>query len=73
MRRGRGDGRSLMSSTSIDDEELRRIWMAYRNENDQKARDRLILTYAPLVKYVAGRLSVGLLRPAALSRRSAAM
>ena len=29
-------------------------------ERDQKVRDRLILTYAPLVKYVAGRLGSGL-------------
>jgi RNA polymerase sigma factor for flagellar operon FliA len=48
-----------MSST-IDDAELRKVWQAYRGENDQRARDRLILTYSPLVKYVAGRLSVGL-------------
>ena len=47
-------------NTSIDDEEIRRIWTEYRSTNDQKARDRLILTYSPLVKYVAGRLSVGL-------------
>ena len=47
-------------STALEDEELKAIWRAYRIEGDQKARDRLILTYSPLVKYVAGRLSVGL-------------
>lgn len=46
--------------SAIEDEELRNTWKAYREHNDQKARDRLILTYSPLVKYVAGRLSVGL-------------
>ena len=32
----------------------------YRRTGDQELRDRLILTYAPLVKYVAGRLGSGL-------------
>ncbi len=47
-------------STTIDEDELKAVWKAYRIDGDQKARDRLILTYSPLVKYVAGRLSVGL-------------
>lgn len=45
---------------TIEEAELREVWRAYRIDGDQKARDRLILTYSPLVKYVAGRLSVGL-------------
>jgi RNA polymerase sigma factor for flagellar operon FliA len=36
------------------------LWTEYRRTQDQKLRDRLILTYAPLVKYVAGRLGSGL-------------
>ncbi len=36
------------------------LWREYRRTGDQKLRDRLILTYAPLVKYVAGRLGSGL-------------
>jgi RNA polymerase sigma factor for flagellar operon FliA len=36
------------------------LWRQYRLQKDQKLRDRLILTYAPLVKYVAGRLGSGL-------------
>jgi RNA polymerase sigma factor for flagellar operon FliA len=36
------------------------LWREYRRSGDQKVRDRLILTYAPLVKYVAGRLGSGL-------------
>lgn len=46
--------------STIDEEKLRRTWDDYRSTGSQKARDRLILTYSPLVKYVAGRLSVGL-------------
>jgi RNA polymerase sigma factor FliA len=36
------------------------LWRDYRRTRDQGIRDRLILTYAPLVKYVAGRLGAGL-------------
>jgi RNA polymerase sigma factor for flagellar operon FliA len=36
------------------------LWLEYRRTGDQKIRDRLVLTYAPLVKYVAGRLGSGL-------------
>jgi RNA polymerase sigma factor FliA len=36
------------------------LWLEYRRTNDQALRDRLIVTYAPLVKYVAGRLGSGL-------------
>ena len=40
--------------------DTRSLWLAYRRTNDQALRDRLIVTYAPLVKYVAGRLGSGL-------------
>jgi RNA polymerase sigma factor for flagellar operon FliA len=36
------------------------LWLEYRRTRDKAVRDRLILTYAPLVKYVAGRLGSGL-------------
>jgi RNA polymerase sigma factor for flagellar operon FliA len=36
------------------------LWREYRRSGDRGLRDRLILTYAPLVKYVAGRLGSGL-------------
>jgi RNA polymerase sigma factor FliA len=36
------------------------LWREYKRTNDRTLRDRLILTYAPLVKYVAGRLGSGL-------------
>ena len=41
-------------------EDTQTLWLEYRRTRDQKVRDRLILTYAPLVKYVAGRLGSGL-------------
>ena len=33
------------------------LWRRYKDHDDPAARDRLILTYAPLVKYVAGRMN----------------
>lgn len=39
-----------------EDKEIIELWRRYKKEADPKARDRLILTYAPLVKYVAGRM-----------------
>jgi RNA polymerase sigma factor FliA len=36
------------------------LWIQFRQSGDRAIRDRLILTYAPLVKYVAGRLGSGL-------------
>jgi RNA polymerase sigma factor for flagellar operon FliA len=36
------------------------LWRAYRSTGERRLRDRLILTYAPLVKFVAGRLGAGL-------------
>jgi RNA polymerase sigma factor for flagellar operon FliA len=36
------------------------LWQQYKKTGDRALRDRLILTYAPLVKYVAGRLGSGL-------------
>ncbi len=41
-------------------DETHSLWLEFRKTRDQGIRDRLILTYAPLVKYVAGRLGSGL-------------
>ena len=41
-------------------EDVKSLWRKYRANRDQQIRDRLILTYAPLVKFVAGRLGSGL-------------
>jgi len=39
---------------------MQSLWLDYRRTHDQALRDRLIVAYAPLVKYVAGRLGSGL-------------
>jgi RNA polymerase sigma factor for flagellar operon FliA len=41
-------------------EDVISLWRKYRANRDRQLRDRLILTYAPLVKFVAGRLGSGL-------------
>ena len=38
-------------------DELVELWRQYKEESTQEAREKLILHYAPLVKYVAGRVS----------------
>jgi RNA polymerase sigma factor for flagellar operon FliA len=39
---------------------LQELWSAYKQSGDTALRERLILHYSPLVKYVAGRVGVGL-------------
>ncbi len=41
-------------------EDTQSLWLEYTRTRDRAVRDRLILTYAPLVKFVAGRLGSGL-------------
>jgi RNA polymerase sigma factor for flagellar operon FliA len=42
------------------DSTLAELWKGYKDTASVEARNRLILHYAPLVKYVAGRVSAGL-------------
>src|SRR3954463_1052077 len=42
------------------DDALAAIWHSFKSEADPDARERLILHYAPLVKYVASRVATGL-------------
>jgi RNA polymerase sigma factor for flagellar operon FliA len=43
-----------------DERQLRELWRRLKQQDDEDARDRLIVHYAPLVKYVAGRMSSAL-------------
>jgi RNA polymerase sigma factor for flagellar operon FliA len=45
---------------SEDQGEIGRLWIEYKDTDDPKLRDALIVQYSPLVKYVAGRVAVGL-------------
>lgn len=53
-------GGSVGAGAAQGDAELRMLWRRLKTHDDPAARDRLILTYAPLVKYVAGRMSSAL-------------
>ncbi len=46
--------------TNLKAIELKDLWGRYKADGDQSARERLVLAYAPLVKYVAGRMASGL-------------
>ena len=39
-----------------------KLWADYKANRTQETRDKLIVQYSPLVKYVAGRVGVGLPR-----------
>ncbi|MDQ3680625.1 MAG: RNA polymerase sigma factor WhiG [Actinomycetota bacterium] len=43
-----------------DQRAISRLWEEYKGSGSRTARDGLIVNYSPLVKYVAGRVSVGL-------------
>lgn len=40
--------------------EIQSLWLDLKDSDSQEARDKLILHYSPLVKYVAGRVSANL-------------
>lgn len=44
----------------VKEVEMSGLWHDFKDTNSQDARDRLILHYSPLVKYVAGRVSANL-------------
>jgi RNA polymerase sigma factor FliA len=46
--------------TNVKTAELRELWRRYKADGEPSARERLVLAYSPLVKYVAGRTAAGL-------------
>jgi RNA polymerase sigma factor for flagellar operon FliA len=52
-------GRDVVE-TNLKAIELKDLWRRYKTDGDRRARERLVLAYSPLVKYVAGRMSSGL-------------
>ncbi len=46
--------------TEVRSIELRDLWRRYTEDGDLSARDRLVLAYSPMVKYVAGKVGSGL-------------
>jgi RNA polymerase sigma factor for flagellar operon FliA len=51
-------GRAL--ETNVKAIELQDLWRRYKSTDDERSRERLVVAYSPLVKYVAGRMSSGL-------------
>jgi RNA polymerase sigma factor for flagellar operon FliA len=46
--------------TNVKAVELRDLWRRYKLEGDEQARERLVVAYSPLVKFIAGRMASGL-------------
>jgi RNA polymerase sigma factor for flagellar operon FliA len=46
--------------TNVKSVELKDQWRQYKRDGDARARERLVVAYSPLVKYVAGRMASGL-------------
>ena len=46
--------------TGVKEVELRDLWRRYKDQGDDRARERLVVAYSPMVKFVAGRLGAGL-------------
>ncbi len=46
--------------TNVKAVELRDLWRRYKVDGDEKARERLVVAYSPLVKFIAGRMASGL-------------
>src|SRR6478672_11774690 len=46
--------------TGVKEVELRDLWKRYKDGGDEGARERLVVAYSPMVKFVAGRLGAGL-------------
>ena len=46
--------------TNVKPIELRELWRRYKSDGDTRVRERLVVAYSPLVKYVAGRTAAGL-------------
>jgi RNA polymerase sigma factor FliA len=49
-----------VSTTAITAQDVALLWQRYDRDRAVEVREQLILHYAPLVKYVAGRVAVGM-------------
>src|SRR3954467_11566429 len=54
------EGRGTGMETNVKAIELRDLWRRFKSSGDAHARERLVVAYSPLVKYVAGRMASGL-------------
>ncbi len=49
-----------LDAVAANDAAIKALWREFKTTDDQALREKLILHYSPLVKYVAGRVGVGL-------------
>jgi RNA polymerase sigma factor for flagellar operon FliA len=49
-----------MGNTLLEQKTEEELWVIYRKDRDPKIREAFIKQYAPLVKYVAGKVAVGM-------------
>ena len=54
------DALEALDEVVAAEEALQQLWRDFKDTGEQSLRERLILHYSPLVKYVAGRVGVGL-------------
>jgi RNA polymerase sigma factor for flagellar operon FliA len=50
----------MTMETNVKSIELKDLWRRYKRDGDDRARERLVVAYSPLVKYVSGRMASGL-------------
>src|SRR3984885_4306909 len=50
----------MTPETNVKPIELRALWRRYKSDGAARIRERLVVAYSPLVKYVAGRTAAGL-------------
>jgi RNA polymerase sigma factor for flagellar operon FliA len=49
-----------MSKKLIEEKSEHELWLLYKKTKDPQIREKLIKQYAPLVKYVAGKVAIGM-------------
>lgn len=49
-----------MANTVFENKTEEELWLLYRKTRDPRIRDRFVKQYAPLVKYVAGKIAIGM-------------
>ena len=60
LRRGRRSADGTEQEAAMGAAAMADLWARFKATGDARLREQLILHYSPLVKYVAGRVSVGL-------------
>ncbi|MDR2607152.1 MAG: RNA polymerase sigma factor WhiG [Treponema sp.] len=50
----------MASKEPMDEKVEERLWLEYRRTKDQKIRETFVIQYSPLVKFVAGKVAVGM-------------